>query len=191
MAHAPFSKTMTLDDTLYLFHHIFLPPKLPQAKDYNAQHEHLLLDSVVDALRSFTDYVPTADTTILRKATEMIARLRKAHGHRGDVDEKQLMRVLTELPICARNKAIMTTAGRLRRTFPGPTMAMERAAFEEPGLKEFMAQTISRMSHQPVAGTKPKIKKSEQQHDEDRDTTHPKMVTEFLMSSLRPRCTDK
>lgn len=92
--------------------------------------------------------------------------------------------------LSARNEAVMTTVGRLRHTFPGPTMVMHRANFEEPGLQELMAQTISTMSHQPVAGTKPKVKKAGQEHDEDRDTTHPKMVTEFLMSTLRPRCTD-
>ncbi|OQD78015.1 hypothetical protein PENANT_c098G01996 [Penicillium antarcticum] len=222
MKGSPASKSMTLEQTLYLFHHIFLPPKVPQAEDYNAQQEHHLLDSVVDALLSFSDYVPTADTIIVRKATEMISRLRKAYSPHGSVDEKQLEMSLAELPIrggflpihvreqnagillywhndaiciesfelSARNEAVTTTVGRLRRAFPGPTMAMTRAAFEEPEFRALMAQTISRMSHQPVAGTKPRVKKAKQEHDETRDTTHPKMVTELLMSTLRPRCTD-
>ena len=233
------SKSMTLEETLYLFHHIFLPPEVPQAEDYNAQHEHRLLDSVVDALRSFSNYVSTADTAILRKATEMITRLRKAYSPHGDVDEKQLEMSLAELPILgkhyntqiiavisnqavggflpihvreqnagillywhndamyiesfelsARNEAVTTTVGRLRRAFPGPTMVLDRQTFEESGFRAFMAQTISKMSHQPVAGTKPRVKKAGQEHDETRDTTHPKMVTEFLMSTLRPRCSD-
>lgn len=46
------------------------------------------------------------------------------------------------------------------------------------------------MSHQPVADTKPKVKKADQKHGEDRDTTHPKMVTEFFMAVLRPLCID-
>ncbi|KAJ6126300.1 hypothetical protein N7471_010793 [Penicillium samsonianum] len=216
------SKSMTLEETLYLFRHIFLPPEVPQAEDYNVQQEHRLLESVVDALRRFSDYVPTADTTIVRKATEMVSRLRKAYSPHGDVDEKQLEMSLAELPIrggflpihvreqnagillywhndaihiesfelSARNEAVTITVGRLRRAFPGPTMVMNRATFEEPGFRAFMAQTVSRMSHQPVAGTKPRVKKAGQEHDETRDTTHPKMVTELLMSTLRPRCTD-
>ncbi|CAG7959890.1 unnamed protein product [Penicillium salamii] len=161
------SKSMTLEQTLYLFHHIFLPPEVPQAEDYNAQQEHHLLDSVIDALLSFSDYVPTADTIIVRKATEMISRLRKAYSPHGSVDEKQLEMSLAELPsrgkhcnpqiivvdsnqavggflpihvreqnagillywhtdaICiesfelsARNEAVTTTVGRLRRAFP-------------------------------------------------------------------------
>ncbi|KAJ6005943.1 hypothetical protein N7451_003887 [Penicillium sp. IBT 35674x] len=214
--------SLTLDESLYLFHHLFLPPKLPQTEDYNARHEHLLLNSVIDALQSFSGYVPIADTTVMARVIEMITRLRQARNSYGEVDEQQLMKNLTELPIqngflpihvreqnagillscqrdaiqiecfelSARNGSVMSTVGRLRRVFPGPTMHMDRNTFDEPGFREIMAQTIARMSHQPVAGTKPKVKKAKQEHDEGRDTTHPKMVTELLMSTLRPRCTD-
>ncbi|KAJ5636116.1 uncharacterized protein N7484_009429 [Penicillium longicatenatum] len=237
MEDPPSTEALTLEETSYLFHHLFLPPKLPQAEDYNAGHEHLLLNIVIDALRSFRKYVP--NTTVLHQVTETIARLRITHGPQGDVDETQLTKSLTELPVhgkhlntqiveviskqavggflpihvrqqnagillswqddaihiesfelSARNESVMVTVGRLRRVFPGSTMLMDKATFDEPGFQELMAQTIARMSHQRVAGTKPKVKKAKQEHDEDRDTTHPKMVTEFLMSTLRPRCTD-
>lgn len=93
------SRAFKLEETLYLFHHVFLPPKLPQAEDYNAGHEHLLLDSVIEAIRSFSKYVSNVDTNIVRQVTEMIARLIKAHDPHGDVDEKQLMKTLITLPI--------------------------------------------------------------------------------------------
>ncbi|KAJ5802893.1 uncharacterized protein N7503_005343 [Penicillium pulvis] len=222
MEEASSLMSLTLEESLYLFHHLFLPPKLPQADDYNARHENLLLNSVIDALRSFSGYVLTADDTVMPRVIEMITRLRQAHNSYGEVDEEQLMKSLTELPIqngflpihvreqnagillscqrgaiqiecfevSARNGSVMSTVGRLRRDFPGPAMLMDRNTFDEPGFREIMAQTIARMSHQPVAGTKPKVKKAQEEHDEDRDTTHPKMVTELLMSILRPRCTD-
>jgi hypothetical protein len=87
-----------------------------------------------------------------------------------------------------RNEPVVTTMGRLIRTFPGPAIAMDLATFREPGLRKSLAQTLAKMSHQPVPGTKPKVAKAQQEHDEDRDTTHPKMVTEFLMATLHPRC---
>lgn len=77
MDGTPSCQSMKLKETLYLFHHVFLPPKVPQAEDYNAEFEHLLLGSVVNALHDFKDYIPVAHDMILRKATEMIARLRK------------------------------------------------------------------------------------------------------------------
>ncbi|OQE03497.1 hypothetical protein PENSOL_c001G02889 [Penicillium solitum] len=92
--------------------------------------------------------------------------------------------------LSARNKAVTIIVGRLLRAFPGPTMVMNRATFEEPGFRAFITQTISRMSHQPIAGTKLRVKKAGQKHDETRDTTYPKMVIELLISTLRPRCTD-
>lgn len=40
------------------------------------------------------------------------------------------------------------------------------------------------MSRQRVRGTQPQARKAAEMHDEERDTTHPKMVTEFLVSFL-------
>ncbi|KAL2816576.1 hypothetical protein BDW59DRAFT_166300 [Aspergillus cavernicola] len=89
-----------------------------------------------------------------------------------------------------RNEAVTTTLGRLKRQFPGPTLAMDLDVFRNSGLQETMAQTLAKLSHQSVPGTKSKVKKSGAKHDEDRDTTHPKMVTEFFMAFLRPMCGD-
>ena len=89
---------MTLEESLYLLHHLFLPPKIPQTDDYNAEHEYLLLERVIEALVSFKSYVSSADTVILSQIARMMVRLRKTHGPHGNVDEKQLEKVLTELP---------------------------------------------------------------------------------------------
>ncbi|KAJ9492030.1 hypothetical protein VN97_g1201 [Penicillium thymicola] len=212
----------TPQDILYLFHHIFLPPKLPQEEDYHAEREILLIDVVLDALHSFKVFLLEADAEVIDLATTMIARLRQIHGLNGEVDELELKKVLGRLeveggflPIHVReqnsaiifgnkgvkthiecfelspaNEAAMSTTGRLQRTFPGPTLAFDTCIFNDPGLFTILAQTISRMSQQPVAGTKPKVRKAKRKHDEDRDTTDPKMVVDFLMATLRPLSTD-
>ncbi|KAL2821232.1 hypothetical protein BJX63DRAFT_427905 [Aspergillus granulosus] len=87
-----------------------------------------------------------------------------------------------------RNKSVITTLGRLKRQFPGPTLAMELDIFRDFGLQKTIARTLAKLSHQSVPGTKSKVKKSGAKHDEDRDSTHPKMVTEFFMAFLRPIC---
>jgi len=89
-----------------------------------------------------------------------------------------------------RNMAIIGTLGRLKRNFPGPTLAMDLAAFNESGFLDTIASAIAKMSEQSVAGTKSKVRKAGQEHDEDRDTTHPKIITELFMSFLRPMCTN-
>lgn len=73
-----------------------------------------------------------------------------------------------------RNESVMTTVCRLQRVFPGPTLALDLATFNEPGMRDALAQTLAQMSDQSVAGTKPKVKTSGQKHDENRDTTDPK-----------------
>lgn len=89
-----------------------------------------------------------------------------------------------------RNESVTSTVGRLVRGFPGPAMTLDLAAFNAPGLLETLSQTLVRMGHQPAADMKPKVSKAQQEHDEDRDTTHPMMVTELLMSTLRPLSAD-
>ncbi|KAJ5260588.1 hypothetical protein N7478_012193 [Penicillium angulare] len=89
-----------------------------------------------------------------------------------------------------RNESVITTVGRLVRAFPGPGIALDMADLDKPGLLDAIGFTLALMSHQPVAGMKPKIKKANQKHDEDRDTTDPKMITGFFMSILRPLSVD-
>ncbi|RMZ83548.1 hypothetical protein DV738_g1146, partial [Chaetothyriales sp. CBS 135597] len=85
-----------------------------------------------------------------------------------------------------RNEDVLTTKGRLRRSFPGPALALTIDAFEQPGLQSTMAHTLAKMSHQSAVETQPQVWKAGRLHDESRDTTHPKMVTELFMAFLSP-----
>ncbi|KAL2845028.1 hypothetical protein BJY01DRAFT_247849 [Aspergillus pseudoustus] len=223
--------------TRFLFHHIFLPLKLPQSDDYDPGHDIILLEKVIDALRSFSCHFGNESKDVFDTITTMIVRLKKTYGFQGEVSENELLKAFEILgkdgkhafetangmkshrvsggflpvhvreqnagvilgkygnaihveafELSPRNEAVTTTTGRLIRDFPGPAIAMDVAIFNEPGLRRTLAQTLAKMSHQPFPGTKPKVRKAKQKHDEDRDTTHPKMVTEFLMAALHPLC---
>ncbi|KAL4861979.1 hypothetical protein BDV12DRAFT_207643 [Aspergillus spectabilis] len=218
MSSPPTASALSTEASLYLFHHVFLPPKLPQSDDYDAGCELILLDSVIDTLRKFRALVPNQYRQVLGPVITMITRLREIRGSHGDVSEGKLKEALQKLdteggvlPVHVRcqnaavlmtrndnaihveafelspqNEAVNSTVGRLQRQFPGPSLMLDRATFNTPGLQDTIAQTLATMSHQSVAGTKPKVKKARQEHDEDRDTTNPKMVTEFLAAFLRP-----
>jgi hypothetical protein len=84
------------------------------------------------------------------------------------------------------NEPVIITKGRLRRSFPGPAVALTIDAFEQPGFQTTVAHTLAKMSHQPAVETKPKARKAGRMHDENRDTTHPKMITELFMGFLGP-----
>ncbi len=82
------------------------------------------------------------------------------------------------------NRAVLTTKGRLRRSFPGCARALSIDVFGRHDFQATVAQTLSKMSHQPAVGTKPQVKKAGSKHDENRDSTHPKMVTELFVGFL-------
>ncbi|OJJ43588.1 hypothetical protein ASPZODRAFT_28243 [Penicilliopsis zonata CBS 506.65] len=82
------------------------------------------------------------------------------------------------------NEAAMSTAGRLQRTFPGPAVVIPAETACQASFHEALSHTLSRMSHQSVPGTLPSVRKARQKHAEDRDTVHPRAVTELLFSVL-------
>ncbi|KAK2624987.1 hypothetical protein QTJ16_005356 [Diplocarpon rosae] len=83
------------------------------------------------------------------------------------------------------NEAVNTTKGRLQRFFPGPAISLDTQVFYDASFRATLAQTLATMSHQSAIGVTPQVKKAGEMHDEDRDTTHPKMVTELLIGFLR------
>ncbi|KAI1756223.1 hypothetical protein F4782DRAFT_526779 [Xylaria castorea] len=83
------------------------------------------------------------------------------------------------------NNAAMSHAGRLQRTFPGCSIAVPREEVQKLTFLQTITDTLANMSHQPAHGTIPTVKKAGQMHQEGRDTTHPKMVTELLAAYLR------
>ncbi|KAK5699403.1 hypothetical protein LTR17_023250 [Elasticomyces elasticus] len=82
------------------------------------------------------------------------------------------------------NSAVFQCEGRLVRAFPGTAVDVDLKTFTEPGLVETIAHTLAKMSFQSVPGMQPRIRKAGDDMDEDRDTTHPGMVSEFLLGVL-------
>ena len=59
---------MSLQATLYLFHHVILPPELPQADDWKAEYEEALLGMTVEALQMFGEAVRIEQPQVARYA---------------------------------------------------------------------------------------------------------------------------
>lgn len=88
---------MSFEAKLYLFNHIFLPPKLPQAADDSSEYERLLLDKVLEALEDFNGHVHAEDAGAMTTAITMLSRLKAMFGFNGDVDEGALLKALAQL----------------------------------------------------------------------------------------------
>ncbi|KAJ4146954.1 hypothetical protein LMH87_001508 [Akanthomyces muscarius] len=84
------------------------------------------------------------------------------------------------------NENVVSVNGRLRRSFPASGVALPLDAFDD-GLCATLATTLFKLSVQSVPGTKPRARKATQMHDEERDTTDPKIVTTFLVTFLLAR----
>ena len=80
------------------------------------------------------------------------------------------------------NEAAMNL-GRLVRTFPGYASRIPISQME-PDLRKSLAGTIAKMTTQVASGFQPQVRKNNKMLDEDRDTTHPGLVTDFLMNII-------
>ncbi|EGP88529.1 uncharacterized protein MYCGRDRAFT_85558 [Zymoseptoria tritici IPO323] len=86
--------------------------------------------------------------------------------------------------ISASNSAVMTTRGRLSRTFPGSAVSIDIKTAIDPQLHSALAHTLSKMSDQAVPGMQPQTYKGGRTHDEERDTTSPAAVSELLFGGI-------
>ncbi|OKL60912.1 hypothetical protein UA08_03562 [Talaromyces atroroseus] len=94
--------------------------------------------------------------------------------------------VVEVFELLPRNGFVIQTLGRLRRSFPGRAIKIPLEKFAGSEFLQTAAYSLAKMSHQRVADTKPIVKKAHQKHDEERDATHPKIITELLFAFLQP-----
>ena len=80
------------------------------------------------------------------------------------------------------NEAAMQL-GRLVRTFPGHVSKIPVSKMTSD-LQKSLAGTIAKMTTQAAPGFQPRVRKGGETLDEDRDTTHPGLVTDFLMNII-------
>ncbi|KGQ08818.1 hypothetical protein BBAD15_g5854 [Beauveria bassiana D1-5] len=97
-------------------------------------------------------------------------------------DKSEILLEFSEL--APENEAAMRTKGRLKRHFPGSAVSIPVTTFANSDLHLSMAETVAKMSFQQVKDMKPTIRKSGESHIEERDTTNPTIVTDFLATVL-------
>lgn len=132
----------------YMFHHVFLPPKLPQEDDYDPEYELALLESVIQALERFKTYAIEQQGEILGSIIEMVTRLKDQAGMHGDVIEGKLLQNLQKLnhyggflPIYvhSQNAAVLMTAEKSE---------IQIEAFELSPRNKCVYSTVGRLQRQ-------------------------------------------
>ncbi|PON24166.1 hypothetical protein TGAM01_v206854 [Trichoderma gamsii] len=92
--------------------------------------------------------------------------------------------VFEPFELSPQNERVMAISGRLKRSFPASSTAVSLEVFNQEQCQAGLANTIATMSYQEVSEMKPKITKAGDQHIEERDTTAPTIVTDFLVTGL-------
>lgn len=99
---------LPLEAVLYLIHHVFLPPKLPNDDDTSAEHESILLDVTLDCLDEFRDYVGPSQGRLVSSVIAAVSNLRNARNFDGFIDETKLLELLGTL--CKSGEQITTNS---------------------------------------------------------------------------------
>ncbi|KAK5202790.1 hypothetical protein LTR96_011255 [Exophiala xenobiotica] len=135
------------DAIMYIIHHIFLPSQLPQEDDTSSQYETFMVDITIKALRKFKSCHAEHNTGAIDSVINMVNSL-KAISDTFDTipcgiillhirvqnasvmlsEEKGSIHVEV-FELSPLNRAILTTKGRLRRSFPGCARALSIDVF--------------------------------------------------------------
>lgn len=201
------------DELRRVFQHIFLPPQLPQKADDQSDiplvrvtitglvalksisPSLVAADNALVALKIFQDVNSLPDGAVSETALlHALKTLESGHSIPIHVCSQNAAIMVTrqanklifeEFELSPRNEAVMTTKGRLIRTFPGLAVAADTDKVRLADLVPAVANTVATMCQQPVPGMQPQSRKARSDHDELRDTTHPAAVSELFFGFLR------
>lgn len=82
---------------MYMIHHIFLPPKVPQEDDFDPKHERSLLDITCRAIQMFKSAAEHGQQDIIQSASDMMEVFRSTRDDSGYISEIKLKGALQEL----------------------------------------------------------------------------------------------
>jgi hypothetical protein len=97
---------LSVGATAYLYHHIVLPPKLPQKDDSTAAHERSLFHMVIQALEYLISIVDESCIDTVTNAIAMIKNLRDNRDIHGNVSEVQLEALLSGITAGGTNGSV-------------------------------------------------------------------------------------
>ena len=81
---------MDISTAKFVYHHVVLPPKLPQGDDADPEHEAALLHLVLDSLELFPANWGSGTQDAIRTVSNMIRNGIAVRDDRGTINEPQL-----------------------------------------------------------------------------------------------------
>ncbi|RSL78160.1 hypothetical protein CEP52_017658 [Fusarium oligoseptatum] len=93
------SENLTNKDMEYLYHHLFLPAKLPDGDDNCPKDERLLMSFVRHSLESFLMKTDSEAGAAIKACSVMIERLQKSKNAHGFLSAGGVQNVLQQLSL--------------------------------------------------------------------------------------------
>ena len=88
--------------------------------------------------------------------------------------------------VLPKSGAVVTCKGNLIRTFPACALAIPYSTFANPDFRKELAQRLCSLDGEVIEEMMPQSSKAGSKTGETRDSVHPGLVTEMLMSMLAP-----
>jgi hypothetical protein len=88
----------------YMFHHVFLPPKLPQRDDSDVIKEHRLIEQCLTALKSFQKLVAEEEHLPWQSCIKMVSKMLDMRENNGELSAEAVDKSLENLMDGGRRK---------------------------------------------------------------------------------------
>ncbi|KIJ64287.1 hypothetical protein HYDPIDRAFT_90985 [Hydnomerulius pinastri MD-312] len=198
----------------YIITHVFCPLRLPDGDDHSVFRDHALAEAVCAAARAYTAHVSHASSPQWEYITDMLHNL-SASVKFVTLEQGQVASQLSAMKtgdnlaylIRAQNAAVvfrkqedqtifeafevspmagavMGASGKLLCSYPGPAIAVPNGVFDDGVFRSELAAFLAHMN-EDILDSAATSRKAGSTVVEERDTTHPRYITELLTGILR------
>ncbi|KAF8901480.1 hypothetical protein CPB84DRAFT_1815184 [Gymnopilus junonius] len=200
------------DDLLYMLHHVFLPPKLPQQDDSDVERDIALCDLTHRTSLEFQRFLSDLQQQQWSSVSRMLQMLLQTTRNLDQgILEKNILDLgeggSLALQIHAQNaavimrkhkdcmifesfevqplpEAVMQAEGKLLCSYPGPAVEIPLSVAQDPLFVEQLASFLVHMHFDKLPEAQPKTVKAGSKVIETRSTAHPRYITQLLSMIL-------
>ncbi|KAG1794544.1 uncharacterized protein HD556DRAFT_1367943 [Suillus plorans] len=205
---------MPQHSTEYIINHVFCPLKLPQASDHTLENELALSQAVLDAAQAFNKQLPSDKQQLWASSFKMLQNLQhsirfsvlslkevqtkinamnnkdvlvfmiRAQNAAVIMRKLEYETIFESFEISPESTAVMGAKGKLICSYPGPAITVPDTIVNDATFPAALANFLFRMDNDVLDAAATR-KKADSTVPEERDTTHPRYITELLTGILR------
>ncbi|KAG1810865.1 uncharacterized protein BJ212DRAFT_1484001 [Suillus subaureus] len=198
----------------YIINHVFCPLKLPQASDHTLENDLALSQAVLDAAQAFNNDLPSDKHQLWASSFKMLQNLRdsirfsimslkEVESQINAMDDEDVLvfmiraqnaavvmrkleseTIFESFEISPDPAAVMGAKGKLICSYPGPAIAVPNTIVNDATFSAELANFLVCMDHDVLDAAATRTK-ADSTIPEERDTTHPRYITELLTGILR------